>query len=956
MKAVAVLRAVLAFWLTIFLPVNIASAADRPLKGVALVIGQSAYAELARLPNPRNDARSVATLLTDLGFDVDAAADADATGLERAVRRFEDGARGADVALIYYSGHGIEADGQNFLVPIDAAPRDPKGLLSATRLLERLQRTVPVAIVLLDACRDNPFPPGATVIGDDGRPAAIAASGLGATRGVTRIAVDPARPDTVGAIIGFAAEPGKVALDGDPGGNSPYAAALLKHLAAGGFHFSDIMTLVTEEVYLRSGGRQVPWTNASLRRQLYFGRAVEPQAGDETRIRAERRGLLLTIASLASVDRAQVEAVSQEEGVPMDVLFAALRAAGDKAPRSPDEFDRMLRAQGSLVKDRLHGPRVALSDPELARLVKLADEAVGEGALDAATEFHRQARARMDEMSDGLGAVEDGVAALRRERAAVYADSAATWLLKFEHAKAAQDYASAFAEVARSDEELAIRYKLAQAKALSDQGYYLGDNAALEAAVVAFRDAADRAPLRSRPADWLKSQEGLGNALATLGDREASNDRLTEAVEILRNASESAPADTVPDQMVALKSEHAYALLLLGMRRPGIDSLDRAAMLLGQASFMLPFDRQPEAWGRVMHRLAATQYEIGRRLGDSIGLEAALGTVDAALQVRTREAAPLDWMTTQNNRALILSEIASRGGSNERLAEAIEGFRSVLEIATRDRGPLLWAETVANLGAAQSILAERTGNRADLDAAVGSFRLALEEMPRDRVPLRWAALQDNIGMALRRQGAKLGDAAMLDEARKAFELALQERRRALVPADWAATNSHLANAYWDIATLTRAADVLDEGIARARDALLETPRETLPRDWAMLQNNLGGMLSDLGAMRNDASLFEQATQAYRRALQIFNPEESAYDWARATGALGETLLEAGKRNKDPAVLQEAKSTLDQAVEIWKVFGDDKRTRSAELLAGEAQLALLSLEVEKRLKDAGGTAN
>lgn len=931
-------------------------AQEKALKGVALVIGQSNYASLAPLANPANDARKIAAMLGKLGFEVETLMDADANGLSGAFDGFKERARGADVALVYYSGHGVEAGGENFLVPVDAVRSEPKGFASATKLLERLQKSVPVTIVLLDACRNNPFPAGATLLDDNGRPQPIAATGLGASRGVTAFASDPGKPDSVGAIVGFAAEPGKVALDGEPGGTSPYATALLKHLSAQGLHFADVMTLVAEEVYLDSDGRQVPWTNASLRRQLYFGGSAEPAADERSPIRTERRGLLLTIASLSSADRAQVAAVAREKSVPMGLLFAALRAAGDHAPKTPDEFDRLLRAQGEFAQERLAASGAKLSDPDLARLAALADEAVREGALDAATEFHRQARARMDALSDGLTAMETGAAELRKERASVYAASAATWLLKFEHAKAAEDFARAFAEVERVDDGLAVRYKLAQAKALADQGYYGADNAALDAGIEAFRDAADLAPLRRNPVDWLKAQAGLGNALATRGDREADDTHLTEAAETLRDAITAAPADTPVDVQVDLKSELAYALFLSGMRQPGIDQLDQASMVLGETTAQVPLDRQPALWGRLMHRMGAIQYEIGRRLADPTTLEAALGAVDAALQVRTRDTVPLDWMTSENNRAIILSELAARGAGNERIHEAIEAYQAVLEVGTRERGPLLWAETVANLGTAQALLAERTGDRKDLDAALSSFRLAAEEMTRERAPLRWAALQDNIGIALRRQGEKTRDASLLNEAVAAFRLALEERRREVVPADWAATSGHLASAYWNLAQVSKDAEALERAIAAASDAVEGTPRDTLPRDWAMLRNNLGGMLAELAAMKGDAALYIQAVGEYRQALEVFNPDEAAFDWARTTGALGETLLEAGRLGKDPALLQQAKETLDQTVEIWKVFGDEKRTRAAELLAGEAQLALLSLDVEKKLKDAKGTAN
>ena len=270
-----------------------AAAAEKSLHGVALVIGQSQYQDLPALTNPANDAKAIERLLSDLGFDVDLVANADRRKLAKSLTRFVEDAEGADVAMIYYSGHGIEAGGENFLVPVDAdisaLDRAGETLVPVSKLIAELQATVPVTIVLLDACRSNPFPAGAMVRLDAGTaPVPVAEGGLGTPRGVVSIAGADAKADGLGAVIGYAAAPGQVALDGDAGGNSPYAAALLKHLPASGFAFSDVMTMVTEEVYLKTGAKQLPWTNASLRRLLYFGGSPDQEEdGDQALIRGE---------------------------------------------------------------------------------------------------------------------------------------------------------------------------------------------------------------------------------------------------------------------------------------------------------------------------------------------------------------------------------------------------------------------------------------------------------------------------------------------------------------------------------------------------------------------------------------------------------------------------------------------------------------------------------------------
>lgn len=249
------------------LPFGGPASAAETLRGVALVIGQSEYEHLSPLPNPENDADAIDELLSDLGFEVDLVTNADLKKLTRSFERFIEDAEDADVALLYYSGHGIEGGGENFLLPVDAddsaLENAGERLVPLSKIVAQLQATVPVTIVLLDACRTNPFPAGATMTVSAGAaPVPMALTGLAtpdATRGAASLqARDAAAADSLGAVLGFAAAPGQPALDGDPGGNSPYAAALIKHLSAGGYAFADVMTMVTEEVYLRTNARQTP--------------------------------------------------------------------------------------------------------------------------------------------------------------------------------------------------------------------------------------------------------------------------------------------------------------------------------------------------------------------------------------------------------------------------------------------------------------------------------------------------------------------------------------------------------------------------------------------------------------------------------------------------------------------------------------------------------------------------
>ena len=155
---------------------------------------------------------------------------------------------------------------------------------------------------------------------------------------------------------GLRGRAGKPALDGPPGGNSPYAAALLKQLSANhGYEFGQVMTLVTEEVYLSTDAKQRPWTNGSLRRFLNFGLNPESQAGDDALIRDGRRKLLVQIAATPADLRQSVERVAPTRRVPLAGMYDVLRALGQKnMPKDPEEIDRLLATRPTMIAET-HG-------------------------------------------------------------------------------------------------------------------------------------------------------------------------------------------------------------------------------------------------------------------------------------------------------------------------------------------------------------------------------------------------------------------------------------------------------------------------------------------------------------------------------------------------------------------------------------------------------------------------
>lgn len=230
---------------------------------VALVIGQSAYKAVTPLPNPANDAKAMAAMLTDAGFEVQSASDLTQNELRTKLSAFAAtvAAKGADTtSLVFYAGHGVQVDGENYLMPVDIDPkREIDVTLQAVRLNDILNtlNSLPSKsrILLLDACRNNPFP-------------AISK----APRGLAHVDVKFGAP---GTLLSFSTAPGAEAEDGS-GANSPYTAALLKAGREPGIPIEDAFKRVRLAVNLATEGRQTPWESSSLVNDFrFFGASAE---------------------------------------------------------------------------------------------------------------------------------------------------------------------------------------------------------------------------------------------------------------------------------------------------------------------------------------------------------------------------------------------------------------------------------------------------------------------------------------------------------------------------------------------------------------------------------------------------------------------------------------------------------------------------------------------------------
>jgi hypothetical protein len=220
---------------------------------VALLIGNAAYKETAALANPRNDANDLADVLKRLNFEVMVGFDLSKREMERLIRQFDQKLVGAEIALFFYAGHGIQVGGKNHLIPIDARLSAEGDIdfesLPLELVTRRMEREAKTSIIILDACRDNPL-----------------AKNLARTMGTrsTDIGAGLAEVRTgVGTLISFSTQPGNVALDGT-GRNSPFTSALLRQIEVKGRDIMTTLAAVRGDVLSATRGKQVPWEHTSL--------------------------------------------------------------------------------------------------------------------------------------------------------------------------------------------------------------------------------------------------------------------------------------------------------------------------------------------------------------------------------------------------------------------------------------------------------------------------------------------------------------------------------------------------------------------------------------------------------------------------------------------------------------------------------------------------------------------
>lgn len=709
------------------------AAAQEALRGVALVIGQSAYEEasgLRVLKNPENDARALDDLLDDMGFEVERALDADADELKRTLTEFAEDAADADVALVYYSGHGIEAVGQSYLIPVDADMSSPvtagQSLVPLQALLDELRREVDVTIVLFDACRTNSFAPGQMVVlPGESAPVEVSPEGLGpgasAGRG-TLLSTSAGAGQGLGAVIGFAASPGRAALDGE-GENSPYAAALLKHLGAGGYGLADIMTLVTQEVYLETASRQLPWTNSSLTQFVRVGTAIEETGTDEALIRAGRRELLLQISDTPADLRHEIEEASTGD-VSLAPLFAAVLER-EAAITSDEERKTLVDEAVAALREMQRRFAIVPSDPEVASLYRLAREAYESGALPIARAYLARAKDAVERGADQLDELESVLIQRRLENALVYELSGDLIAVEQGPRGALGDYRAAASQLALLPPDDTVRQRIhgklanaligeasvrvQQAHATASKvfrvfaGHISGDAGALEK--------------RFRSTDWMISLW-----------RQQQTSVINEAIDLLRGARTDTLAAEDIETWINNTEYLARALSWRGWEaewdpRRGIADISESIALFDEVLRLDLADWYRVGTGQAASsrrtHLAGLHLEMGERVRALDLLEEARAVEDANGGSNLAHVI--------NSKSIINTAIDAWEATNDvlfldRWADAAEGY---VPAETEDRDLVLFRQDF--IWRARLLAAEQRGDRKGAVEAIDEMTRALTE-------------------------------------------------------------------------------------------------------------------------------------------------------------------------------------------------------------------------------------
>lgn len=799
----------LLFALLLLLAATVSAAAERR---VALVMADDDYRLIRPLANPVHDGEAMEAALKKLGFEVVLETNRDLRRMRRALDDFRDDARGADVALVYFSGHGVEISGDNRLLPVDADASSLDALDKTSLPLEEVRdavaATAKVGLIMLDACRSDPF----SGSGGEGRGATSLAKDVTdkVKPGLGRIG----RAENI--LFAFSAAPGETAADGS-GQNSPFTAALTKYLGSDGLEIRSVLTLVQQEVYDLSRGKQLPYVESGLP-QLFFASTAREQL-------PERERLLLAMAEVTPQMRGEVEQIASDADMPLAPLYGAL-ISSDTSHLSAESLNARLReAADAFVKVRGEMKTLASDDPQVTELHRQAEEQLSLGAFDGARAILAKA-ADIDNSSRQ---------ALKANFVSRTLSEAATRFLSAGAARANLDYA----------------------KAISDYE-----------SVLALYGEAGQASLDLEQADrQSRTLEELGILYTTVGNVEAAGRAFTA---LLANLEQRSRQETDPSVKRDLAISHiklANIEMAQGDLATSLEHYEAARNMLQDLTAGAP---DKKSW---LGDLAMANDKIGNLLATQGDVGAAAKAYQQSLSIKQQLAdAEPNSASLLRDLTITYDEIGDLARSAGHLDEAQTAFDESLRIRLALAGSKPGdPERQRAVAVSQERIGDVRRERGDAAGALAAYaksQAIAEEMAR-RDP-NDTDLKRNLSISYSKTGNALGDQEDWPAALASYQQALAVAR------DLAATDP--GNTEWqrDLSVcLEKVAAVLDvlgdaAGALRTyQDSLAIADRlarlDPANSDW---QRDLSITLSEIGMLETRQRHFEGSKQAFEASLAI----------------------------------------------------------------------------------------
>ena len=799
----------LLFALLLMLATTAVATAERR---VALVMADDDYRLIRPLANPVHDGEAMEAALKKLGFEVVLETNRDLRRMRRALDDFRDDARGADVALVYFSGHGVEISGDNRLLPVDADASSLDALEKTSLPLEEVRdavaATAKVGLIVLDACRSDPFS------GDAG-------GGRGATS-IARDVADKVKPGLgrVGRaeniLFAFSAAPGETAADGS-GQNSPFTAALTKYLGTDGLEIRSVLTLVQQEVYDLSRGKQLPYVESGLP-QLFFASTAREEL-------PERERLLLAMADVTPQMRGEVEQIASDADMPLAPLYGAL-ISSDTSHLSAESLNARLReAADAFVKVRGEMKTLASGDPQVTELRRQAEEQLSLGAFDSARAILAKA-ADIDNSSRQT---------LKANFVSRTMSEAATRFLSAGAARADLDYAAAIQDY---ESVLALYGEAGQTSLTLEQ--------------------ADR---------QSRTLEELGILYTTVGNVEAAGRAFTA---LLANLEQRSRQETDPSVKRDLAISHiklANIEMARGDLPTSLQHYEAARDMLQDLTASEP-DRK--GW---LGDLAMANDKIGNVLATQGDVGAAAKAYQQSLSIKQQlaEAEP-NSASLLRDLTITYDEIGDLARSTGHLDDAQTAFEESLRIRLALAGNKPGdPERQRAVSVSQDRIGDLKRERGDAAGALEAYAKSVaiaEEMAR-RDPKN-TDLKRDLSIAYSKTGNALGDQEDWPAALASYQQALTVAR------DLAATDP--GNTEWqrDLSVcLEKVAGVLDvQGDAGGALRTYQDSRAIADRlarldpansDW---QRDLSITLSEIGMLETRRRHFEGSKQAFEASLAI----------------------------------------------------------------------------------------